>query len=589
VALGLLVALAVALGYSDLRHIRSDLTTARDTLQQAINDPATLQTAEGRTAAIAEVDSAQRLINAARSRTRSSAMLTAAKYVPLVRAQRSGLLQLVDDAGAASGAGRALLTKVNSLADANQLRDGLVPLGAVRELNAELQSTGGALSGLVRSPAGLWGPVGDARRRFDTLASNSASRLSDGSDAVRAALSFGGANGDRRYLIAVLNNAEMRDGGAVLQYVIARFTGSRLSFERSGSVGELSLDRPTSTPLPPGTQAVFGPIQPTQIWQSVNATADFALSGRSMVDMYRQATGQSVDGVIAIDVPGLAALLQVVGPVTVAGIGEPVTAMNVSRILLHDLYDGLPPSSDQTGRREHLGDVTSAVITSLTTGSRDAVALGRALGDSAKGSHLRLWSRFDEEESVFEHTGLGGGPATASPDRTFHLAVENRTATKLDYYVKPSVRQEISLSKTGTAVVTTTVSLDNQAPVQSTPSYQLGPDQFTKKPGDYVAWVLLWGPAGSTQASGGVSESGLNLSQRIIGLAATEHKEVTFETVIPHAVRDGKLELRLVPQARLEPVPAQVKLTADGWHVHDALVWQGVLDRVQNLTWHVSR
>jgi len=87
-------------------------------------------------------------------------------------------------------------------------------------------------------------------------------------------------------------------------------------------------------------------------------------------------------------------------------------------------------------------------------------------------------------------------------DRTFHVAVENRIATKLDYYVKPSVKQDIRLTKEGALVVHTTVVVDNQAPVgQTTPSYQLGPDQFTKKPGDYLAWVLLWGPAQSRGAS----------------------------------------------------------------------------------------
>ena len=209
----------------------------------------------------------------------------------------------------------------------------------------------------------------DGRRRLDDLARNGASRLTDGSDAIGAALTFAGAGGDRRYLVAVLNNAEMRDQGAVLQSVIAKFTGSRLSFARSGSVGPRPRP-PAPTPLPPGTGAVFGPIRPTEVWQSVNATADFALSGQAMADMYRQATGQSVDGVIAIDVPGLAALLRVVGPVTAPGAPGAVDALNVGRVLLHDLYEGVPYAGDQAGRRERLGDVPRAVIDRLTTGSR---------------------------------------------------------------------------------------------------------------------------------------------------------------------------------------------------------------------------
>ncbi|MDQ2826589.1 MAG: DUF4012 domain-containing protein, partial [Actinomycetota bacterium] len=534
--LGAFALIVAVLGFNDLRRIRSELTTAQATLQQSVNDPGALRTPEGRAATIAAVAAAQSSIQIAAGRATGSLALRGAGLLPGLRAQRNGLLQLIADAGSAADAGGSLLSTVNSLAERNQLRDGVVPLDAARELGGDLRSTGAVFAGLVRSESGLWGPLADGRRRLDKVARDGSSRLGDGADAVGAALTFAGSGGDRRYLVAVLNNAEMRDQGAVLQYVVAKFTGSRLSFDGGGSVGELNLDRPAPTPLPPGTQAIFGPIRPTQTWQSVNASADFPLSGQAMADMYLQATGQSVDGVIAIDVPGLAAVLRVVGPVTLAGVPAPVDAQNVGTVLLHDLYQGVPYAGDQSGRRERLGDVTRAVIDRLTTGSRDAVALGRELGDAARGLHLRLWSRSKDEEAVFERTGLGGGPAATAADRTFHLAVENRTATKLDYYVKPSVRQDIELTKQGSLVVRTTVAIDNQAPTgQTTPSYQLGPDQFTKKPGDYLAWALLWGPAGSKQLQGGTVESGLNLSQYVTAVDAGQHQEVVFQTIVPNA------------------------------------------------------
>jgi len=588
---GLLVAMAAALGINDLRGIRSDLTTARNTLQQAVNDPGALRTPEGRAATIAGVEVAQVSIRRASQRAVGSLPLRGAGLVPGLRAQRNGIVRLIADSDTAARAGHALLSKVDSLAERNQLRDGVVPLDAARELGGELRSTGAVFGGLVRSADGLWGPLADGRRRFDDLARGGASRLGDGADAVGAALTFAGAGGDRRYLVAVLNNAEMRDQGAVLQYVIAKFTGSRLSFDGGGSVGDLSLDRPAPTPLPPGTESVFGSIRPTQVWQSVNATADFALSGRAMADMYRQATGKPVDGVIAVDVPGLAAILRVVGPVVVPGITGPVDAQNVGRVLLNDLYQGVPFAGDQSGRREKLGDVTRAVIERLTTGSTDAVGLGRELGDAAKGLHLRLWSASPTEEDVFERTGLGGGPAVTGADRTFHLAVENRTATKLDYFVKPSVRLDIELNEQGTLIVRTTVALDNQAPVGETrPSYQLGPDQFMKKPGDYLAWVLLWGPSGSRQLQGGVDESGLNLSQYVADVAAGERREVVFRTVIPNAVREGRVEIRLVPQPRLEAVPLEISFKATGWKTSGAPAsWLGPWDRVLIFAWEARR
>jgi hypothetical protein len=590
---GVVVAVLGAVGLSQALRARTLMIGARASLQSAVDDPAALSTPQGRAAALAQVDGAVASIGVARSRVAGSPVLALAAAVPGLRGQRAGFVQLIDDSAAAAGAGRDLLAAVNGLAERTQVRDGSVPLDGLAELQQHVrvaaETIGVRSSGGGGGGGGLWGPLGDARRQFDEVAASSARRLSEGAEALGASRTFLGSGGSRRYLIAAQNNAEMRDQGAVLSYVAVGLRDGRMSIERQGSVGDLTLTAPTATPVPRGTQEVFGSLRPTQTWQSVNATADFAFSGRAMADMYFQATRQPIDGVIALDVPALAGLLGTVGAVSIEGVAEPVTADNVGRLLLNDFYQGLGPTGDQSVRRERQGDVVRAVVDRITSGSRDAVTLGRALGDAARGGHLRLWSADGAEEAVFERTGLAGGPATKDPDRTFHVAVQNRTASKLDYFVKPSVRQEVHLTKQGTAVVRTTVVLDNQAPRDARPSYQFGPAGITDKPGDYLAWVLLWGPSGSRQLQGGVLESGLNLSQFVLPVPAGERREVTFETVVPGAVRDGRLSLRLVPQPRLEPMPLSVTLGTEGRSIGGApTTWLGSWDRVRNLSWAIG-
>ena len=585
----LLAGLLGVVALSEAIRARAQLIGARSSLQAAVDDPAALGTPAGRAAAIAQVDGALGLIGQARSRVTGSPVLTVGAAVPGLRGQRAGFIQLVDDSAAAAAAGRDLLSAIDGLAERTQLREGALPLEGLSELQERVRATGEAIGARAESSGDLWGPLGDARRQFDEVAASSSRRLTEGAEALGAARTFLGATGSRRYLVAVQNNAEMRDQGAVLSYVVVSFTGGRMSFDRRGSVADLQLVAPAPTAVPEGTQQVFGPLRPTQVWQSVNATADFAFSGRAMADMYRQASGQPVDGVIALDVPALAALLRTVGPVAVEGVAEPVTADNVGRLLLHDFYEGLGPTSDQTLRRERQGEVVKAVVDRLTSGARDGVTLGRELGHAARGGHLRLWSAQAEEEAVFERTGLGGGPATKNPERTFHLAVQNRTASKIDYFVRPSVRQEVQLTTQGSALVRTTVVIENRAPPDARASYQFGPAGITEKPGDYLGWVLLWAPAGSNQLQGGVRESGLNLSQFVVAVPAGERREVTFETVLPDAVRDGRLGVRLVPQARLEPVPLSVTFKADGRSVGGApQAWHGAWDRVHNLDWTVG-
>ncbi len=589
VALGVaasLVVIAGATAWHDLATARAELCWARATLNRLASRAGDLSDREERATGRRRIETAIGHIGSARRAVDRSWSLSLFGLVPGLSRQRRGVVVLLDDARGSARAGERLLTRADALASRTRFRNGTVPLDGLTELEGDVREAGRAIALRDRPHVGLWGQLGQARADFNAMARAHADRLLHAADAMRAGRAFAGAEGDRRYFVALQNNAEMRDGGMVLSYAVIRFDHGELTFERRGQITDLVVDRPVDVALSPGSAEVFGPLRPTSLWQSVNATADFAWSGRAMAQMYQQATGEAVDGVIGIDVPGLARVLRVVGPIAVPGLAEPISADNAARLLLHDLYEGLPPASDQTVRREVLSHVVEALIERLRQGDHDAVALGRELGEVAAGGHLRLGSFARLEQRTFEQLGLGGSPASVSPSRTFHLAVENRTSTKLDYYVAPTVSQRVRVTAKGTAIVRTTVTLANRAPTGAPPSYQLGPDRFTRSPGDYTAWVLLWGPRGAAQKDG-VAESGLVLTQAVTEVAAGATKRVGFETIIPRAVRDGRLQLRLVPQPRLEPVRLDVTLDAPAWQVTGPARWAGAWDRVRTLTWEL--
>src|SRR5207248_8735679 len=135
----------------------------------------------------------------------------------------------------------------------------------------------------------------------------------------------------------------------------------------------------------------------------------------AMRAMYAQATGGGIDGVIALDVPTLAAGLSVTGPVKVSSIAQTLTADNLASIVLDQLYRVAP--GRQVFRHQQLSDAATELFGRITSVSTDTIALGRRLGDAAAGGHLRLWSSRPDEEAVFERSGLGGGPAAVQPDR----------------------------------------------------------------------------------------------------------------------------------------------------------------------------
>ena len=60
---------------------------------------------------------------------------------------------------------------------------------------------------------------------------------------------------------------------------------------------------------------------------------------------------------------------------------------------------------------------------------------------------------------------------------------------------------------------------------------------------------------------------------------------MSFVTIIPRAIHDGRLTLRFVPQPRLSDPPLSVSLSAPGWRVDGPASWEGAWDRVRTFSW----
>ncbi len=586
---GVLGLVTAAAAWQDVSRARAQLGEARVALVGVVGRPAALRSPAGRSAARSSAAEVAERIDGVDRRLRHSLPLRLAGVLPGLSTQRRGILRLVADARTAAGIGRRLVEDVDAFTRRDRIRQSEVPLEGVRRLRLRLAAAGAGLDGLAAGDDGLWGGLAAARRRLDTSTREIAGQLRGAVEAMGAADTYLGTAGPRRYLLALQNNAEMRDQGMVLSFAVVRAENGRLAVERSGPITELALSGPISYPVPAGMDAVFGGLAPNRLWQSVNATADFAWSGRAMAEMAQQATGSPVDGVIALDVPGLAGLLDVVGPVTVEGVPRPVDAGNAAAVLLDELYADFPRLREQGERREQLGRVAAAVVARVAEGNYDALGLGGALGDAAAGGHFRLWSADRSEQAVFERRGLGGSPAARAADRTLHLSVQNATATKLDYFVKPRVEMRVAVTPAGVAVVDTEVIVANTAPLRPPASYQFGPDGFSQtRAGQYIGRVYFWGPRGAVQA-GSVEESGLRLNQGPTTVEPGQERVVRFQTVIPSAVRHGRLDLRLVPQPRLEPMALTVRISAPGWRLDGARVFEAPWDRVVDVSWKLRR
>jgi hypothetical protein len=594
VAAAVVVVMAAAVAsVRPLLAAHHDLAEARGALQSATSlDLATLASRGGRSAAEQAASSAATDAAAAQSRLDGSWGLDVLRFVPWASDQRDATVTLAADVQSGSTVALGLLRaadRFEAQAQAPSER-GRIPLAGIAQLARAATRAGTALRALEHSPTLLLlPPLAHARTQLNQVAAAAAAKLSGTGTTLDALDRFLGAARPQFDLVAVENNAEMRDQGIITSFATTTFSGGRIHLGPHGSVADLLLRRPVDVALPAGTRTYFGDLGPAQLWQSVNATADFPLSGRLMRAMYAAATGRQVNGVIGIDVPALADILSVTGPVRVPGLAAPLGAPNAVPALLDQLYQRYPLGSQTPDRRAELSQVVRAVFRRLQGGGYDPVALGEALTRAVAGGHLQLYSATPGLERILSSQALSGAPAWTLPSRTFHLAVENATATKLDYFVRPRVGMAVRLRPDGSAIVTTSVSVVNTAPAEAQPSYQFGPQQYQARAGQYLARVYLWSPAGSYQPHG-LPESGLELAERNVVANPATTSTVAFTATLPHAVSGGRLVLRLVPQPRAFPVPLTLSLQAPGWRLQGlppTTTW--LWDHTLKLVWAAHR
>ena len=425
------------------------------------------------------LSAASRSFRAARS-TLDAGWLLPARLVPVVAPHLAALQQgaRTGEELALTGAETVAASDLGGLA----VRGGRLDLGQVRELHVPVSRAAAALDearrDLARVAASPWLlPAVSRRVDVEVARLDRSHREASIAAAVTEYLpALLGGSGPRRYFLAIQTPAELRGSGGIIgSFGEVTADDGQLAIGAFGRDGDLNT---RGTPAaertlsgPDDYVARYARFEPQRIWQNVSMSPHFPAVAEVISRLYPQSGGSAVDGVISIDPSALAALLELVGPVTVAPWPEPLTAANTERILLHDQYVRLDPAT----RPEFLGDVADAVATRLTTGALPPpAAIVQALGPAVRGHHLALWSPVAAEQALFRRIGADGGLPPVDGDG---LAVVNVNAggNKLDWFLRRTSDYRARVDPdTGRVTGTLTVELRNDSPASGLPPYVIG-------------------------------------------------------------------------------------------------------------------
>jgi hypothetical protein len=417
-----------------------------------------------------------------RASTRLGSRLTfPLRVVPVVSTHFGVSRALADIGVTVADAGLAVADAMEQLPDQQlSIRDGRIDLELVRVAQRALAAgvrSASAIENLIHDmPAGwVGGPLAAPRRQVLDVLPGVLDGVRKAELALRRLPSILAADGKKRYLVAFSNLSELRGSGGLFGYVTA------LKAER----GDLDLEnlsgRPTEIFPAPGDVGLDYPDwfpddlrAQARIFQNINMTTDFPTVGRFVEQTAEKEAGE-LDGVIAVDPVGIAAVLSLTGPIRVPTWHQQITADNVARIAMYDVYVQIP--RDRERRELFFEDLVRTTFAKLVSSTIALTPSSIGAFDAAvQGGHFRMYSQHNEDQSAFDRLGMSGAVDRArSATDVVSLVSENASGNKADWFLRRELRYRVELDpETRRASSVLDVSLRNGAPETGLPEYVIG-------------------------------------------------------------------------------------------------------------------
>lgn len=323
----------------------------------------------------------------------------------------------------------------------------------------------------------LFPPIASRVEEFTTQIDDVSPQIHTASMALDTLPDLLGANGSRTYLVEFTSESESRFlGGFVGSYALLTADHGHLTLDRSESVSTLNrrLGPDTDYVAPVEFRNLYDRFHPQMFAQNWTVAPDLPSDVAMVEQLFAQATGVRIDGVMVIDPFGLASLLRLTGPIRVDGIKGALTAENAAEYLLHGQYLEFDGQTDE--RRDQLAAVGKKAFDELLRSSKTTYReVGRALGPSVAGGHI-MFSVLEPSGQLFlDRLGLTGRFEAPAEAGMFSFRNSASFANKIDYFLHRSIHLDTTIDPaTSRFDSDVTIELRNDAPSDGLPTYVIG-------------------------------------------------------------------------------------------------------------------
>jgi hypothetical protein len=224
-----------------------------------------------------------------------------------------------------------------------------------------------------------------------------------------------------------------------------------------------------------------------------------------MQQLYPQLGGDQIDGMLEVDPYGLAALLQLTGPITIPGYGQPLTKDNAADVLISQQYYQF---GNNTQRKDFLDDAGRETFQKLVHADLPSPRqLGNVLGPAVDDHRIKFTpltpdpKAHDAEQQLIQQLGADGAFPPKGDGDFFSLITQNKGENKIDIYMHRKIQYSSQFDPdTGKVNAHATVTITNDAPKDGLPDAIIGNNDQNLPKGTNELFFSFYTPLGLRDA-----------------------------------------------------------------------------------------
>lgn len=269
------------------------------------------------------------------------------------------------------------------------------------------------------------------------------------------------------YLVLFQNTLELRPtGGFIGNFAEVTLSGGRVKNYTIYNTNLFDYGKP-GIEAPEIYKTMLG-VNQMQI-RDGNWAPDFPTTAQQIIDLYKLEGGtENIAGVIAVNASVLPEILKIIGPVSIKSIDKELTADNILLEVQYELNFGFVEKGiSRSERKEPIKDLALEIENRIRKASIIKLYdLGNMLLKQAQEKQILVWSQDDKIQSKIVKLNWDGEVKKEIKGDYLMLVDANLGALKTDYYMKRSIKKEVS--ECGDKICSTiTISYNNTAKTAS--------------------------------------------------------------------------------------------------------------------------